>query len=303
MNKIDRVAIKEIIEHDQTTSLTIDTYLSAIAIAKLDSETGYPTIHNFTRYKLYKSMKDKMDWINESSIYLVFDRLLEMGFFHHDQENKELWILNSGTGHIASDENYSNKGYITMHHFFFNRAFYNLSLVAKKMALMVASRIGGDALNPVKINFLVKRKPKDELNKLRYEDYCEIFKTNRPAHIRAAIKELKKVGLFTISELEHGTVQFALNTISKALIVGTDKLFNFTQEQLNKTTKMLKEASKGVVAFKEQHIKQVCEAIKDYSMEFARKVCKELCKTDRGNVRNLLGYTKSIVERLKHNPA
>lgn len=297
MNTIDRIALRELIEHKDTTDLSIVTYLSAIGMSKLDTDTDYPTIPQFTPYKLYKSMKDNMDWINESSVYFAFYRLVEMGLFHYDKSNKELWILNSGTGHLKSDENFSNKGYITLHHFFFQRIFYDLPLVEKKVALIAALRLSGDVLDPENINFKSKKNPET------FEYYKRVLKVNRLAHIKKAIRHLKEVGIFTISELANNTVQFALNTISKALVTGTDKLFNFTQVQLKKTEKMLKESNKGIVAFKEQHIKAVCEVIKDYSMEFGRKVCKELCKTDRGNVRNLLGYTKSIVARLQHSPA
>lgn len=297
MNTIDRVALIELIEHKDITDLSIVTYLSTIAISKLDDETGYPTVRNFTKYKLYKAMKDKMDWINESSVYNAFDRLMDMGLVHHDKIKKELWILNSGVGHIKGDANFRNKGYITLHHFFFERIFYNLPLVEKKIAIIATLRLNGDVLDPENINFKSKKNPET------FSYYKKVLKVNRLAHIRKAVRNLKKVGLFTISELENNTVQFALNTISKALVVGTDKLFSFTQEQLKRTTKMLKEASKGVVSFKEPHIKAICEVIKDYSMEFGRKVCKELCKNDRGNIRNLLGYTKSIVARLQHSPA
>lgn len=296
MNTVDRIALYELVEHERTTDLAMVVYLSAIAISKIDEDTGYPTIHNFTRYKLCKSMKDNMDWINESSVYLAFDRLVDMGFFHHDAENKELWIINSGNGHIKSDE-FKNKGYLRLHHFFFSKVFYNLSLVAKKIALIVVSRLNGDVLDPEKLNFKSKKNPET------FAYYKKILKVNRLAHIKAAIKELKAVGLFTISELEHNTVQFALNTISRALVVGTDKLFSFTQEQLKKTEKILKEVNKGVVSFSEQIIKEVCEAIKDCGMELGRKVCKELCKSDRSDVRNFLGYTKSIVARLAHATA
>lgn len=297
MNTVDRVALIELVEHQQTTRLAIDTYLSAIAIAKLDKETEYPTIYSFTPYKLYKSMKDNMDWINESSVYFALDRLIEMGLVHHDKVKKELWILNSGTGHIEGDKYRKNKGYIKLHHFFFERIFYYLPLVEKKIALLAALRLNGDALDPENINFKSKKNPET------FEYYKRVLKVNRLAHIKTAIRHLKEVGLFTISELENNTVQFALNTISKALVVGTDKLFSFTQDQLTKTTKMLKEANKGVVSFQEQHIKAVCEVIKDFSMEFGRKVCRELCKNNRGNIRNILGYTKGIVARLQHSPA
>lgn len=297
MNTIDRVALRELIEHKDTTDLSIVTYLSAVGMSKLDACTDYPTIRQFTPYKLYKSMKDNMDWINESSVYFAFDRLVKMGLFHYDKSSKELWILNSGTGHMKSDENFSNKGYITLHHFFFQRIFYDLPLIEKKIALIAASRLNGDVLDPENINFKSKKNPET------FEYYKRVLKVNRLAHIKNAIRHLKEVGLFTISELANNTVQFALNTISKALVTGTDKLFNFTQVQLKKTEKMLKETSNGTVSFKEPHIKAICEVIKDYSMEFGRKVCRELCKNDRGHIRNLLGYTKSIVARLQHSPA
>lgn len=296
MNTIDRQAIKDLIEDEQTTNMSIVTYLSAVAMSKLDNETGYPTIYNFTVYKLYKNMKDKMDWINESSISLAFERLISQGFLAYlDEEKNILAILNSGSGHIPNDENYKSDGYIYLHHFFFNRIFYKLTLPAKKLALYFASRLDGDAARePYPINFKSKKDPES------FPKWCKTLKVNRLAHIKSIIKELK--GLFNIIELKHNTIKITLNTISKACITGTDKLWNFTQDQVKKTEKILKEVNTKNFKFRYKDILEITEAIKENTMEFNRKVLKELCKNSRKDVIRMIGYVGGISSRLKSNP-
>lgn len=227
MNKVYKQSLTDLIENEKTTDLSIITYLSAIAMSKLDRETGYPTIRSFTVYKLFKAMRDNMDWINESSVYLSFDRLVDIGFFYYNKDTKKLLIMSSGSGHIKNHEHFKNKGYIRLHHFFFNRIFYRLSLVAKKIALIVVIRINSDSLDPENINFKSDKKPEI------FEYYKRVLKINRLAHIKNAVHHIKEVGLFNISELEDNTIQFTFNTVSGALVVGTDKLVDFTLEQLS----------------------------------------------------------------------
>lgn len=295
MNKVDRRAIMELVEDSGITSLCITTYFSAIAMSKLDKKTGYPTIKKYTTYKLYKNMKDKMYYINESSMRLAVDRLIDLGYFAYlDKEKTELAILNSGNGHIKSDENYKSEGYITMHHCFFNKIFFDLSLRAKKLALIVMCRLNNSYIKEININFKSKKNPES------FKYFCETLKVNRLAHIKYTINELKS--LFHVVELANNTFRFSLNGISKAIISGTDKLFNFTQEQLSKTEKMIKEANKKNLSFKPKQIQEICEAVCGYNMSIGRKVIKELCKRKRINVKNLLGYTKGILARLNTKP-
>ena len=113
MNKVDRQAVIDLVEDKRTTNLGITTYFSAIAMSKLDEETGYPVIDRYTTYKLYKNMQDKMDYINESSVRLAVHRLVEQGYFAYlDEDKTKLAILNSGAGHIKSDDYFKSKGYI-----------------------------------------------------------------------------------------------------------------------------------------------------------------------------------------------
>lgn len=290
MNKIDRQAIKDIIEDDKTTNLGIVTYLSAIGMSKFDKETGYPCIENFTIYKLYKNMKDKMQYINKSSVELAFKRLAEQDFFAYIEEDK-LAILNSGAGHIKSDDYYKSSGYITLHHFFFNKIFFNLSLRAKKLALYFVSRLNNSVTKKEKVNF------KSNKNKETFDYWCKILKVERLAFVKATVKELK--GLFNIVELQHNTIQFSLNTLSKAILTKTDKLFNFTQNQLEKIEKLIEKANTKNLDFKEVQIKEICEALKDNTIRFNMIVVKEICKNSRKHVKNMLGYAKNISKRLK----
>lgn len=295
MNKVDRSAVMELVEDSEITSLCITTYFSAIAMSKLDKETGYPTIERYTTYKLYKNMKDKMYYTNESSVRLAVDRLIALGYFDYlDKEKTKLVILNSGIGHIKSNEYYKSKGYITMHHCFFNKVFFDLSLRAKKLALILTCRLNNSSIKEININFKSKKNPEN------FEYFCKVLKVNRLAHIRYTIKELK--ALFNIVELDNNTVRFSLNGISKAIISGTDKLFNFTQEQLKKTEKMLKEANKKNLSFKPKQVQEICEAVCGYNMSIGRKVIKELCKRSRTKVKNLLGYTQGILSRFIAEP-
>lgn len=291
MNKVDRQAVIDLVEDSITTNIGITTYFSAIAMSKFDKKTGYPVIDRYTTYKLYKNMKDKMDYINESSVRLAVNRLVEQGYFAYlDEEKTKLAILNSGAGHIKSDEHFKSKGYITLHHFFFSRKFFDLTLRAKKLALIVICRLNNCSVKTVKINF------KSVKNSETFEYYCKVLKINRLAHINYILDELKP--LLHIVKLSNNTVQFSLNTISKAIITGTDKLFNFTQVQLSKTEKMLKEVNKNNLNFKPKQVREICEAISSYNMSLGRRVLKELCKTDRSDVKNFVGYTKSILERI-----
>lgn len=295
MNKVDRQAVMELVEDSEITSLCITTYFSAIAMSKLDKETGYPTIERYTTYKLYKNMKDKMYYINESSVRLAVGRLIDLGYFEYlDKEKTKLVISNSGIGHIKSDDYYKSKGYITMHHCFFNKIFFDLSLRAQKLALIVMCRLNNSYTKEININFKSKKNPKS------FEYFCKVLKVNRLAHIKYTIKELRT--LFNIIELDNNTVRFSLNTISKAVISGTDKLFNFTQEQLSKTEKMIKEANKKNLSFQPKQVQEICEAVCGYNMSLGRKVIKELCKRSRANVENLLGYTQGILSRYIRQP-
>lgn len=291
MNKIDRQALNDLVEDSNSTKVSIITYLSIIAISKLDKETGYPVIESFNIYKLYKNMKDKMHYINESSIRLAIDRLISQGFIDYlDEEKTVLIVINSGSGHIKSDKYFKSKGYITLHHFFFNNKFFNLSLRAIKLALIVVARLNNCSVKTIKLNFKSRKNPES------FSYYCKTLKVNRLAHIRYALEELKP--LLHISELANNTVEFSLNTISKAVFTRTDKLFKFTQVQLAKTEKMLKEANKKNLDFKPNQVREICEAICGYNMNIGRKTLKELCKCSRTNVKNIFGYTKSILHRL-----
>lgn len=293
MNKVDRPAVMELSEDSLTTTMGIMVYFSAIAMSKLDEETGYPTIKNFTAYKLYKNMNDKMDYINQSSMRLGLKRILRQGMVDYNAQG-DLLILNSGSGHIKSDENFKSKGYIDLHHFFFNKTFFDLSIGAKRMALILACRLNNNPSKNININF--KCKGIDE----NFEYFSRILKVERLAHIKYFLEELKP--FFNISKLKYNTYNFSLNTISKPIVTGTDKLFTFTQEQLEKTEKMVKEANKRNLNFKPKHIRQICEVVCNYNMSFGRKVIKELCKSSRDNVKNFFGYTKAILVRLKTVP-
>lgn len=291
MNKVDRQAVIDLVEDKATTNLGIITYFSAIAMSKLDEETGYPVIDRYTTYKLYKNMEDKMDYISESSVRLAVHRLIEQGYLDYlDEEKTKLAILNSGSGHIRSDKYFKSKGYIALHHIFFSKKFFDLSLRSKKVSLLVICRLNNCAVKTVKINFKSIKNPET------FEYYCETLKINRLAHINYILDELKP--LFHIVRLSNNTVQFSLNTISKAILSGTDKLFNFTQMQLSKTEKMLKEVNKKNLNFKPKQVKEICEAICGYNMSLGRRVLKELCKCERTEVKNFLGYTQSILKRL-----
>lgn len=291
MNKVDRQAIKDIVEDKRTTNLGIITYFSAIAMSKLDDETGYPVIDRYTTYKLYKNMQDKMDHINESSVALAVKRLTEQGYFDYlDEDKTKLAILNSGAGHIKSDKYFKSQGYITLHHFLFSKKFFDMKLRTKKLALLVICRLNNCSVKTVKINFKSMKNPET------FDYYCKVLKINRLAHINYIVDELKP--LFHITKLSNNTVQFSLNTISKAIITGTDKLFNFTQVQLSKTEKMLKEVNKNNFNFKPKQVKEICEAICNYNMSLGRRVLKELCKCERTGVKNFIGYTKSILDRI-----
>lgn len=293
MNIIDRPALLELAKHDTITNLGIITYISILAISKLDEETGYPTIKKHTTYKLFKNMKDKMYFINESSVRLAIRRLIEQGFITYmDPEETEIAVLNSGAGHIRSEEHYKSSGYMTLHHLFFNKEFFDLSLPAKKIALIVLPRLDNSPTKHANLNFKSKKNPES------FHKWCKILKVNRFAHMKYALNELKSV--FNISELNHNTFRFSLNEISKPIVTGTDKLFNFTQVQLGKTEKMLTECNKKNLSFKPNQIKEICEALCGYNMNFGRKVIKELCKTNRDNVKNFLGYTKSIIDKLNN---
>ena len=61
---------------------------------------------------------------------------------------------------------------------------------------------------------------------------------------------------------------------------------------------MLKEVNKNNFNFKPKQVREICEAICGYNMSLGRRVLKELCKCERNNVKNFVGYTKSILERL-----
>lgn len=291
MNKIDRQALNELVEDTKITSLSIVTYISAIAMSKLDKATGYPTIDKFTIYKLYKNMKDKMNYIHESSVRGSVHRLIDLGYFAYlDDSKTKLIILNSGSGHIKSDKYFKGKGYITLHYFFFNKIFFNLSLSAKKLALIIVCRLNNCSVKTVNLNFKSKKNP----NTFNY--YCKILKINRLAHIKYILEELKP--LFSVVSLHNNTVKFSLNTISKTILTSADKLFNFTQAQLLKTEKLLKEVNKNNLNFKPNQVKEICEAICNYNMNINRKVLKELCKQSRGKIKNFLGYTKGILNRV-----
>lgn len=292
MNKVDRSAVMELVEDSKITSMCTTTYFSAIAMSKLDKETGYPMIKKYTTYKLYQNMKDKMKYINESSVRLSVDRLIELGYFSYiDEAKTKLIIPNSGVGHIKSDGIYKSSGYITLHHCFFNKVFFDLSLRAKKMALILVCRLNNCSVKEINMNFKSKKNPEN------FKYFCKTLKVNRLAHIKYAIEELKV--LFNIVELDNNTFRFSLNTISKAIVSGADKLFNFTQAQLSKTEKMVKESNKKNLNFKPKHLQEICEAVAGYSMSLGRKVIKELCKHDRSDVKNLLGYTQGILERFR----
>ena len=215
MNKVDRQAVIDLVENKRTTNLGMTTYFSAIAMSKLDEETGYPVIDMYTTYKLYKNMKDKMDHINESSVALAVKRLIEQGFFDYlDEEKTKLAILNSGSGHIKSDKYFKSKGYITLHHFFFSKKFFDLKLRSKKLALLVICRLNNCSVKTVKINFKSMKNPET------FDYYCKVLKVKRLAFINYILEELKP--LLNIVKLSNNTVQFSLNTISKAIITGAD---------------------------------------------------------------------------------
>lgn len=291
MNKVDRQAIMDLVEDKDTTNLGITTYFSAIAMSKLDEETGYPVINMYTTYKLCKNMQDKMDYISESSVRLAVKRLIKQGYFAYlDEEKTKLAILNSGSGHIKSDEYFKSKGYITLHHLFFSKKFFDLRLCTKKLALIAMCRLNNCSVKTVNINFKSMKNPES------FDYYCKTLKINRLAHINYILEELKP--LLHIVKLSNNTVQFSLNTISKAVLSGTDKLFSFTQAQLSKTEKMLKEVNKKNLNFKPKQVKEICEAICGYNMSLGRRVLKELCKCNRSEVKNFIGYTQSILQRI-----
>ena len=296
MNKIDRLALEQIIEHDRSTKVSIVTYLSIIAISKLDKETEYPTIEKFNIHKLYRNMKDKMPNTNESSVRFGVKRLFEQGFIDYlDEEKTTLIVLNSGAGHIPSDYHFKNRGYITLHKLFFEQQFFKLTLKAMKLGIMALSRLNNCANEPVRINFKSKKNPES------FTKHCKTLKVNRLAHMRSAIDELRP--LFHISELDNNTVEFRLNSVSKAVLTPTNKLFKFTKDQLAKTEKMLEEANKKHLKFKTTQVEEICEAICGYSMLIGRKTLKELCKQTRTDVKNMLGYTKRILNRVNSEVA
>lgn len=292
MNKVDRQALEDLVENPRSTRVSIVTYLSIIAVSKLDKETEYPTIRKFNIFQLYKNMKDKMHYINESSVRLAIERLIDQGFIAYlDEEKTILVVLNSGAGHMPSEGYFKSRGYITLHHLFFDKAFFKLRLRTMKIAIIVLSRLNNCADKSVKLNFKSKKNPES------FPYYCRILKVNRLAHIRYAIEELKP--LFHIVELDHNTVEFKLNTISKPTFPRTSKLFKFTKDQLSRVEVLIKESNKYNLDFKVNQVEEICAAICSYPILIKMRTIKELCKNSRNDVRNIFGYTKSIAERLK----
>ena len=218
-------------------------------------------------------------------------RLTQQGFIAYmDEDKKELALLNSGVGHIKSDENFKAQGYIRMHHFFFSKMFFDLPLPCKKIALILASRFDGSATSSVKLNFKSKKNPE------MFVYWKKILKVNRLAHIKTAINKLKV--FFSAIELSNNTFEFNLNTLSLPLITGADKFFRFTQAQLKQTETIVKESVKEGVSFRQKDIQEICEATCGYNMYIRRRTIKELCKYNRSHVKNLLGYTKSVMKRV-----
>lgn len=289
MNKIDRTAIIELANDSSITKVGYMVYFSALAVSRQNNETECPEIHNFKPYQLYKNMSDKMPFINKSSVESAIKLMIELGYFEI-LENGTLVITNTGVGHNSSDEHFKSKGYVKLHHFIFSNVFYKLSIRAIRVVLMVLSRLNNSPVKREKFNFKSKKNPRT------FKQWCKVLKVNRLAHIRYVIEELKAV--FNIVELANNTFEFSLNTLSSAVFSKTEKLFRYTQEHLSKTKKMLLEANKKNIAFKPDQISQITEAICGYTMEVGRRVIRELCKTDRSNVKNLLGYTKGIIARL-----
>lgn len=291
MNMIDRPAVDDLVELDNVTNVTIVTYMSIIAMSKFNEVTEYPTIENFTTYKLSKHMIDKMYYMGKSAIRLAVDRLIEVGFIEYNEEDKTLIVLNSGIAHNPSEDlGYKSMGYITLHHFFFEKVFFDLTLSAKKLALIVCSRLNGEPTKSIKINFKSIKNPET------FPKWKKTFKVTRLAHIKSIVEELK--GLFTISILKHNTVAFRLNTLSRALVTGTDKFFKFTQKQQEQTEKIFEEENKNGFSFSLNDIKAVCEATCNYTMEVRRRTIKELCKNSRKNVKNIFGYAKKLIARI-----
>ena len=170
MNKVDRPAIIELSEHESTTNLSIITYLSVVGISKLDKETGYPTIEGYSTYCLYKYMNDNMKYIHQSSVRFAVKRLIEQGFLEYmDEEKTVLAVMNSGSGHMKSDEYFKSKGYITLHHFFFTKAFFDLPLKSKKLMLIIICRLNNSPSRSININFKSQKNPET------YLYFCKIW--------------------------------------------------------------------------------------------------------------------------------
>lgn len=125
------------------------------------------------------------------------------------------------------------------------------------------------------------------------------MKINKFAHIAPLIDELKP--FFNICELDNNTYRFSLNTVSKALVTKKDKFFRFTQARLSKIEEIATQENKKQISLVPEDIQYICEALNGYNLYFARKVIREICKTCRDNVKNFLGYTKSIMEGLSDN--
>lgn len=158
MNRIDRPALLEIAKDDHTTNSVIMTYISIVGMSDMDEETGYPTIENYTTYKLAKYMKEKMPFMNESSIRFAINRLHEQKSIGYlDQEKTKLVIFNFTCSHMKSDEFFKSDGYIRLHHFFFSKKFYDVSLRSKRLAFILASRLNNNPTKDVKLNFKSKK--------------------------------------------------------------------------------------------------------------------------------------------------
>lgn len=291
MNRIDRPALLEVATADDTTNTVLMTYISIVGMSNMDEETGYPTIENYTTYKLAQYIIEKMPFMNESSVRFAIKRLHEQNVIGYmDEKETRLAIFNFTCAHIKSDMDFKSDGYVTIPHYFFTEKFYSTSLRAKRLAFILTSRLNGNPSKDVNLNF------KSEKNPETYFKWCEDLKINRFAHIAPLLDELKP--FFKIYELENNTYKFYLNDISRELVTDTDKLFRFTQVKLGQITKIFVEENKKRISLMTDDIKYVCEALRGENLCFARRVIKELCKTSRDNVNNFLGYTKAIMERL-----
>ena len=297
MNRNDRDLEESLIKRKGITSAEIDMIFSLIMAAVQDEQTAYPIIKSFVAYRQYKLMKENDCPMSKSTVYRTLESLEQKGLIQLlpvinelGEESMDLIVLLNDSGHIESDEFFKSKGYIKMHHCFFQKVFYKLSLRAKKLAMIFFYRLNNDPSAKGKINFKSKKNPNV------FIEFCKTLGVNRLAHIKQTIEELRV--LFSISELDHNTFVFSLKEISKSIVKGRDKLYRFTKKQLDNTKLMIQRGNIRNWTFKNRHIEEICEAVCGYNMSFAQKIVNEVCLSDRRDVKHMISYVKSIIRRV-----